>query len=119
MRKIIIMMDDAGAVQVEMSVDPNTNRFFTKRDFDRIVRSLKQKYRQSIREHRKKSIIKKYEIEKEQTHETQSEPEKGHEDDRKREEPGANSIRTREQSFAGAAEQAIKRSTKLSLRKGS
>ncbi len=114
MRKITITMDDAGRVEVEFLVDPENNRFFTKRDFDRIVRSMKQKYRRSIREYRKNTIIRKF---KEQENGIKHE-QQGNEDERKREESRIDSIGTTEHALKGAVSQALKRSGKLNLAKG-
>lgn len=119
MRKITIVMDDDGRAQVEILPDPENGRFFTKRDFDNSVRAMKKAYRTSIKEYRKKNrSIKKVKEPENVKHEQNSgEIEDGKEI--RREEPRADSSRTKEQAFRGAAEQALKRSGKLRFSKKS
>lgn len=119
MRKITIVMDDSGRTEVEILPDPGSGRFFTKRDFDNALRATKKAYRTSIKEYRKG--IKKV---KEQKNDINNEQNSGEIEDGKgkeirREEPRADSGRTKEQAFAGAAEQALRRSGKLNFRKRS
>lgn len=64
MRTIIVTIDDTGRTQVNIAPDKN-GRFLTKRDLDNSIRAIKIKYRQSVKEHRKKKIIEEYEKNKE------------------------------------------------------
>ena len=57
MGKIIAEVDDAGRVQVKVLSDPKSGRFFTKRDCDNTVRSIKKEYRRSIKEHRRQKMV--------------------------------------------------------------
>jgi hypothetical protein len=120
MRTITIVADDKGRTEVKILPDPESGRFFTKRDFDNALRATKKAYRQAIKEYRKKNVIKKF---KEQKNDVKPEQNSGTaesgKESEKREEPGTNSIGAKERSFAGAADQALKRSGKLSFGKGS
>ena len=65
-------MDDNGRTKVEIDSDPESGRFFTKRDFDNALRATKKAYRRSIKEYRK-GVTKENRIVKEQKDETKSE----------------------------------------------
>jgi hypothetical protein len=57
MRTITIVVDDAGGTQVKICCDKDTNKFFTKREFDRSIRAAKLQYRLQKREYRRNQII--------------------------------------------------------------
>jgi len=64
MRKIIVEIDDSGRTEVTFDVPDDHQGFVTRRDLDRVVKAIKLKYRQLIKEFRRKKIIKELEINK-------------------------------------------------------
>lgn len=59
MRTITISIDDAGGIKVKILGDEKNHRFLTKREFDRSLRATRVEYRRSIKEYRRKQLLKR------------------------------------------------------------
>lgn len=57
MRKVTAEIDDKGRIEVKIDVPKDRRGFLSKRDIDRVIKSIKLEYRRDIREHRRKLIL--------------------------------------------------------------